>query len=95
VIPNTQAALWPTLAVTAFALAICLPAAAAIISGAATPEGQGGALGTNQSMQVGAEAIAGLFGGVLAAIATALPLSTMAALALVASAALWMTPPTG
>ena len=68
--------------VTAFAIAICLPAAAAIISEAAPAEEQGGALGTNQSLQVGAEALSGVAGGVLAAIATALPLSAMAAVAL-------------
>ncbi len=82
VIPNSQAALWPTLGVTAFAVAICLPAAATIISESAPAEEQGSALGTNQSLQVGAEAISGVGGGVLAAIATALPLSAMAALAL-------------
>jgi MFS family permease len=85
VIPDSQAALWPTLGVTAFAIAICLPAAAAIISEAAPPQEQGSALGTNQSLQVGAEAISGVGGGVLAAIATALPLSAMAALALCAA----------
>jgi MFS family permease len=95
VIPDSQAALWPTLGVTAFALAICLPAAASIISAAVSSAQQGSALGTNQSMQVGAEAIAGIVGGVLAAIATTLPLTTMAGLALAASAALWNTPAVG
>jgi DHA1 family tetracycline resistance protein-like MFS transporter len=85
VIPDRQAALWLTLGVTALALAICLPAAAAIISGAVSSDEQGNALGTNQSMQVGAEALSGVLGGVLAAIATALPLSVMAALALAAA----------
>ena len=92
VIPDGQAALWPTLGVTAFALAICLPAAASIISAAVSSAEQGGALGTNQSMQVGAEAIAGIVGGMLAAIATTLPLTTMAGLALVASAGFWIMP---
>jgi DHA1 family tetracycline resistance protein-like MFS transporter len=88
VIPDTQAALWITLGATALALAICLPAAAAIVSGAVSPEDQGSALGTNQSMQVGAEALAGLVGGVLAAIATSLPLTAMAVLALAAAVAM-------
>jgi len=92
VLPATQTALWITLGVTALALAICLPAAAAIISQAVPPQEQGGALGSNQSLQVGAEAIAGLAGGLLAAIATALPLEVMAALALTAAALLWGQP---
>jgi DHA1 family tetracycline resistance protein-like MFS transporter len=81
VIPDSEAALWATLGTTALVLAICLPAAAAIISEAAAPAEQGRALGANQSLQVGAEALAGLAGGVLAAIADILPLSAMAALA--------------
>jgi predicted MFS family arabinose efflux permease len=85
VIPNAPEALWVTLGVTALALAICLPAAASIISGAVSGDQQGAALGTNQSLQVGAEAASGVGGGVLAAIATALPLSVMAALALAAA----------
>jgi hypothetical protein len=77
-----------TLDASALALAVCLPAAAAIISEAVTPAQQGSGLGSNQSLQVGAEALAGLGGGLLAAIATAMPLSVMAALALAASALL-------
>ena len=77
---------------TALALAICLPAAAAIISGAVRSDEQGNALGTNQSMQVGAEALSGVLGGVLAAIATALPLSVMAALALAAAGLMSLAP---
>jgi MFS family permease len=86
VLPNTSDALWVTLGVTALALAICLPAAASIISEAVPGDEQGAALGTNQSLQVGAEAASGVAGGGLAAIANALPLSVMAGLALVASA---------
>jgi predicted MFS family arabinose efflux permease len=85
VIPDTPEALWVTLGVTALALAICLPAAASVISEAVSSDEQGAALGTNQSLQVGAEAASGVGGGILAAIATALPLSVMAALALAAA----------
>ena len=46
---------------------------------------QGSALGSNQSLQVGAEALSGVVGGLLAAVAVFLPLTAMAALALVAS----------
>jgi predicted MFS family arabinose efflux permease len=85
VIPNSENALWLTLGLSALALALCLPAAATIISQAVSPAEQGSALGSNQSLQVGAEALSGLVGGLLAAVATALPLTVMAALALVAS----------
>jgi DHA1 family tetracycline resistance protein-like MFS transporter len=85
VVPHSENALWITLGVSALALAVCLPAAAAIISEAVSAAEQGSALGSNQSLQVGAEALAGLAGGLLAAIATGLPLIAMAALALIAS----------
>ncbi|HVX33868.1 MAG TPA: hypothetical protein VHA80_12070, partial [Solirubrobacterales bacterium] len=49
---------------------------------------QGRALGTNQSLQTGAEGASGLAGGGLAAISTALPLPVMGALALLGSALL-------
>jgi MFS family permease len=85
VIPSSEGWLWITLGASAMALAICLPAAATIISDAVSAEEQGSALGSNQSLQVGAEAASGLAGGGLAAVATALPLVVMAALALGAS----------
>jgi MFS family permease len=85
VVPHPEGALWITLAACALALAVCLPAMATMISGAVGPEEQGGALGSNQSLQVGAEALSGLAGGGLAAISTALPLPAMGALALVGS----------
>jgi DHA1 family tetracycline resistance protein-like MFS transporter len=85
VIPRGQDALWITLGITGLAAAICLPIAATIISQSVSAEAQGSALGSNQSLQVGAEAITGLAGGLLAALATALPLSVTAALAVVAA----------
>lgn len=66
VIPNSEGPLWVTLGATALVLAVCLPAAATIVSEAAEPEEQGRALGSNQSLQVGAEAVSGLGGGLLA-----------------------------
>jgi MFS family permease len=81
VIPNSEGPLWVTLGATALVLAVCLPAAAAIVSETAGPEEQGRALGSNQSLQVGAEAASGLAGGLLAAIADVLPLTAMAAVA--------------
>jgi MFS family permease len=92
VVPSSQDALWVTLGVTALALAVCLPAAAAIISDAVSSEEQGRALGVNQSLQVGAEAFSGVVGGLLAAVATALPLVTMGGLAAGAAARLSKRP---
>jgi hypothetical protein len=61
---------------------------AAMISEAVPPAEQGRALGTNQSLQVGAEGTSGLLGGGLAAIATWLPLPVMGAFALLGSSVL-------
>jgi DHA1 family tetracycline resistance protein-like MFS transporter len=85
VIPSAEGALWVTLGATALVLAVCLPAAAALISERAAAAEQGRALGSNQSLQVGAEAVSGLAGGLLAAVANVLPLRAMAALAAAAS----------
>jgi len=73
-------------------VAICLPAAAMIISEAVPGAQQGSALGSNQSLQVGAEASSGLAGGGLAAISTSVPLGVMAVLALAASRLLFREP---
>jgi DHA1 family tetracycline resistance protein-like MFS transporter len=81
VVPNSELSLWFTLAPTALAVAICLPACAAMLSLAAGEEEQGRAMGNNQSMQVGAEAISGLAGGGLAAVLVKLPLLVFAAAA--------------
>jgi hypothetical protein len=53
-VPHSENALWVTLGASALALAVCLPAAAAIISEAVTPAQQGSALGSNQSLQASA-----------------------------------------
>jgi DHA1 family tetracycline resistance protein-like MFS transporter len=82
VIPDPEGALWVTLGACALALSLCLPSMAAMISVAVPGERQGSALGSNQSLQVGAEGVSGLAGGSLAAIATSLPLPAMGALAL-------------
>lgn len=82
VVPHPEGALWATLFACALALAVCLPSMAAMISAAVGPAEQGAALGSNQSLQVGAEGVSGLAGGGLAAISTSLPLPAMGALAL-------------
>jgi MFS transporter, DHA1 family, tetracycline resistance protein len=88
IVPHPEGALWVTLFLCALALAICLPSMATIVSDAVGAAEQGRALGTNQSLQVGAEGISGLAGGGLAAISTALPLPVMGAMALLGSALL-------
>ena len=85
VLPRPEGALWVTLAACALALAVCLPSMASMISAATPTEGQGSALGSNQSLQVGAEGVSGLAGGGLAAISTTLPLPARGALALLGS----------
>jgi hypothetical protein len=82
VVPNPEGALWLTLGACSLCLAICLPSMAAMISAAVSEREQGAALGSNQSLQVGAEGVSGLAGGGLAAISTALPLPAMGVLAL-------------
>ncbi len=82
VIPNSKNSLWFTLGATALALAVCLPSCAAMLSLAANDSGQGRAMGNNQSIQVGAEAISGLVGGALAAVLIELPLPVFAGVAL-------------
>jgi MFS transporter, DHA1 family, tetracycline resistance protein len=88
IVPHPEGALWVTLFACSLALAVCLPSMAAIVSGAVGPSEQGKELGTNQSLQVGAEGLSGLAGGGLAAISTALPLPVMGGLALLGSALL-------
>ena len=85
VVPKTTASLWFTLGLTALALAVCLPSCAAMLSLAASDREQGRAMGNNQSVQVGAEAISGLVGGALAALLVPLPLLVFAGVAVVGS----------
>jgi MFS family permease len=85
VLPGEEIWLWFTLGPTALALAICLPGAAAIVSEAVDARRQGQALGTNQSLQVGAEAASGVAGGALAAIVVKLPLPVLAGVAMAAA----------
>ena len=63
VLPHSEISLWFTLGPTALALAVCLPSCAAMLSLAADEAKQGRAMGNNQSIQVGAESISGLAGG--------------------------------
>jgi DHA1 family tetracycline resistance protein-like MFS transporter len=91
VLPDSPAWLWATLPPTGLAIAIVLPATAAMISRAARADEQGQVLGNNQGLQVGAEALAGLAGGALAAIVVKLPILVWAGVALAAVALLTLT----
>jgi MFS family permease len=68
IVPSGQNWLFLTLFLTAFALALCLPACATLLSNSANAEEQGSAMGNNQSLQVGAEALSSALGGLLAAL---------------------------
>jgi DHA1 family tetracycline resistance protein-like MFS transporter len=83
VVPSSRISLWFTLGPTALALAVCLPSCAAMLSLAADDSEQGRAMGNNQSMQVGAEALSGMVGGALAATLIKLPLLVFAGAAIV------------
>ena len=85
IIPDTQNALWLTLFLAAFALGICLPACATMLSVQVSEDEQGRVMGNNQSLQVGAELLSGLACGFLAAVLVPLPLIVLAATALVAA----------
>lgn len=83
-LPSSPNALWGTLFLTAFGLAICLPSCATMISLTASSEEQGKVMGNNQSLQVGAEASSAFIGGLLAAVKVKLPLVVLALIALFA-----------
>ncbi len=57
ILPQGQAPLWSLLFLTGAALAVCLPSCATLLSNAADPAAQGRAMGNNQAIQVGAEAL--------------------------------------
>jgi len=74
VIPSARSALWMTLFLTSLALAICLPSCATMLSTSVGEADQGRVMGNNQALQVGAESLSGLVGGMLAAILVTLSL---------------------
>jgi len=94
-VPREVDSLWVTLFLTGLALAVCLPACATMISVAVSSSEQGEAMGNNQSVQVGAEGLSGLLGGLLAAIDTSMPLIVLGAVAIGAAGILaWSRPRT-
>jgi DHA1 family tetracycline resistance protein-like MFS transporter len=82
---RTQRSLWATLFLTSAALAICLPACATLLSKATSEAEQGRVMGKNQALQVGAEALSGLVGGLAAALFVELPLILLGILAMTAA----------
>lgn len=84
VVPRPMAALWITLFLTSTALALCLPSCATLLSLSAGSD-QGRVMGNNQALQVGAEALSGVVGGMLAAIFVKLSLIVLGGVAIVAA----------
>jgi DHA1 family tetracycline resistance protein-like MFS transporter len=85
VIPPQLGVLWITLFLTSGALALSLPSCATLLSVAASQDEQGCVMGNNQALQVGAEALSGIVGGLLAAVLVKLSLIVMAAIAILAA----------
>jgi len=95
VAPSEENALWVTLFLAGIALAVALPACAAMLSIIVSEREQGRALGNNQSLQVGAEALSGFAAGFLAAVFFKLPLIALAGIAAVAAGVLALSGRTG
>ena len=88
VIPHPLNALWITLFLTSLALALCLPSCATLLSIAASKADQGRVMGNNQALQVGAEALSGLVGGLVAAVMVKLSLIVLGIVAIAGAATL-------
>ena len=84
VIPRPISSLWVTLFLTSLALALCLPSCATLLSVTASERDQGRVMGNNQALQVGAESLSGLLGGLLAAVMVKLSLIVLEIVAIVA-----------
>jgi predicted MFS family arabinose efflux permease len=83
IVPPYVNSLWITLFLTASTIALCLPSCSSMLSLAASKEEQGSAMGNNQSLQVGAEALSSILGGLIAAIFVKLSLIIFGLIALV------------
>ncbi len=77
-------ALWFTLAITTFCLAVVNTFSAAMISFMADREYQGSVMGNNQSLVSGAQGVSAILGGALATIVAFLPLVFFGILAIIA-----------
>ena len=87
--PGVENLLWLTLALTALALAVCLPSCATVLSLSVDDAEQGHVMGNNQSLQVGTEALAGVVGGLAAAAVIELPFVVFGAAALLGVSRPW------
>jgi DHA1 family tetracycline resistance protein-like MFS transporter len=85
VVPPNRGALWVTLFMASLALAICLPSCATMLSTSIGEADQGRVMGNNQALQVGAESLSGLLGGLLAAIMVKLSLVVLGIVAIAAA----------
>lgn len=83
VIPHHQSWLWLTLFLSAFGVSLCLPFCATLLSHAADQNQQGSVMGNNMSIQVGAETLSGILGGLLATITVSTPLVALALISVV------------
>ncbi len=87
--PGVLNLMWLTLGLTALALAICLPSCATLLSLSVDDAQQGQVMGNNQSLQVGAEALSGVVGGLAAAAFLQLPFVLFGVAALLGVSRLW------
>jgi predicted MFS family arabinose efflux permease len=92
VLPRHLNGLWIPLFLTSGALALSLPSCATLLSTAANQDQQGRVMGNNQALQVGAEALSAIVGGLLAAIMMKLSLIVLAAVAILAALLLKWAP---
>ncbi len=88
VVPSSPAALCVTLFLTGLPLSVCMAACATMLSISVSAEEQGSALGNNQALQVFAESVSGLIGGLIAALFIKASLVAMAGFVLVGAALL-------
>jgi MFS family permease len=94
IVPRPLNSLWVTLFLSSMALALCLPSCATLLSLAAGGPDQGRVMGNNQALQVGAESLSGLLGGLLAAVMVKLSLIVLGAIAIIGALLLLRTTPT-
>lgn len=89
ILPSSPYALWATIPLTGICLAITITNGSLLISNAASVDFQGQALGTLTSIQVLAEAITGIFGGMIATQQETLPLIVGAAMSVLCTVILF------
>jgi DHA1 family tetracycline resistance protein-like MFS transporter len=74
VVPQSKYFLWITAGPCCLIATLTLASCATLLSNSVAPERQGSVMGNNQALQVGAEAVGALVGGLLAAVVATLPL---------------------